>query len=91
MRYSRKKMRELPDLKRLSHEEKDALIIGLWAMVQKLEARVEELEGRLSKNSQNSNKPPSSDGLNKPAPKSLRQSGQHPSGGQKGHPGTTLR
>ncbi len=91
-------MEKLPDLKRLSDEEKDALIIRLWAVVQeqgrqieRLVARVKELEGKLSLNSRNSSKPPSSDGLNKPKPKSLRPVGQRPCGGQKGHPGITLR
>ena len=60
-------------------------------LVLSLQGQVEELQGRLAKNSQNSSKPPSSDGLNKPAPKSLRQAGQRPSGGQKGHPGGTLK
>ena len=38
-----------------------------------LEDKVSELEGRLKLNSTNSSKPPSSDGLHKPAPKSLRE------------------
>jgi transposase len=57
----------------------------------KLEARIMELEKRLNKNSSNSSKPPSSDGL-KRKPKSLRpkNTGRKPSG-QPGHPGQTLR
>ena len=97
-------MNELPDLKQLSHEQKDELIIQLWSLVGSLmqevkelkatvaaqQKRIEELEGRLVQNSSNSSKPPSSDGLNKPQPKSLRQSGERSSGGQKGHAGKTL-
>jgi transposase len=66
-------------------------VSGLKKVVSSLQAQVEELQGQLAKNSQNSSKPPSSDGLNKPAPKSLRQAGQRPTGGQKGHPGRTLK
>jgi uncharacterized coiled-coil protein SlyX len=36
------------------------------AQIKQLEARIKELEQRLNKNSSNSSKPPSSDGLGKP-------------------------
>jgi transposase len=75
----------------LSESEKTDLIIRLMAQVAQLTARVAELEARLGMNSANSSKPPSSDGYTKPTPKSLRQSSGRKSGGQQGHPGTTLR
>lgn len=60
--------------------------------IKKLEARIVELEKRLNKNSGNSSKPPSSDGLKKiPKPNSLRTTGKNKSGGQKGHKGETLQ
>jgi len=58
--------------------------------ISKLEKRICILEGRLAKNSRNSHKPPSSDGFNKPQPKSLREKTGRKPGGQKGHKGYTL-
>jgi transposase len=95
---------KLPDLSRLSSSDKDELIYFLWAQNQQLREevaqlrlivqqqgeRIKELEARLSKNSQNSSKPPSSDGYKKPEPKSQRKKTGRPSGGQKGHVGATL-
>lgn len=93
-------MPELPDLSRLSVAEKDELIRALFEqvkqmgrltqMVQALSARVQELEAQLRKDSHNSSKPPSSDGLSK-KPKSLRESSGRKPGGQAGHEGTTLK
>ena len=60
--------------------------------IKQLEARIHELEERLNKNSSNSSKPPSSDGLGKlPRTTSLRENGKNKSGGQTGHKGETLK
>ena len=77
-------------LSQLSEVQKDALILMMQEQITQLQQLVAQLQARLNMNSRNSSKPPSSDGLNKPAPKSLRVAGQRPTGGQKGHPGSTL-
>ncbi len=58
--------------------------------IAKLVARIEELEKRLNKNSSNSGKPPSSEGLRRKTKSRRSRSGRKP-GGQKGHKGSTLR
>ena len=55
-----------------------------------LAERVHELEARLAKDSHNSSKPPSSDGLARKTKSLRRRSGKKP-GGQIGHRGETLR
>ena len=78
-------MEHRPDLSKLSHEEKDALIYGLLA-------RLEELERRIGLNSNNSSKPPSSDGLKKPPRvNNQREPSGKKSGGQEGNAGKSLR
>lgn len=55
-------MDTLPALERLSDHEKDALIVALWAEVQRLQTRVAELEAKLRepvKDARNSSVPPS--------------------------------
>ncbi len=60
------------------------------ALIAALAARVAELEARLGRNSRSSSKPPSSDGLAKPAPKSLRRASGRKPGKQQGGQGFRL-
>ncbi|WP_338847541.1 DUF6444 domain-containing protein [Massilia sp. W12] len=77
-----KKKANPPELNKMSHAEKDALILTLLA-------RLEALENRVPKTSQNSSKPPSSDGLQKKT-RSLREASGKAAGGQAGHIGSKL-
>jgi transposase len=74
----------------------DERIAQLEAEIQRLReqnvallSRVQDLEARLAKDSHNSGKPPSSDGLRRKT-KSLRQKSGKKPGGQLGHRGETL-
>jgi transposase len=78
-----------PDDVRAAYQQGEAavleLVAGLVSIIRACEARAQGLAHQLAKNSRNSSKPPSSDGLSKPAPRSVRQSSSKPSGGQAGH------
>src|SRR4051812_34864202 len=67
------------------------MIAQLQARIAEQDAEIAELRRQLAASSRNSSKPPSSDVLDRPAPKSLRgRSGRQP-GGQPGRQGRTLR
>ena len=71
-------------------EGEDAVVKLFYETFSKLAERIQRLEDQIAKNSGNSSKPPSSDGL-KRKPKSLRQKSGKKSGGQPGHSGHTLK
>jgi transposase len=62
----------------------------LQDLVRELRSQVADLAARVKQNSKNSSKPPSSDGLGKPAPKSLRKKTGRKPGWPKGQRGVTM-
>ena len=75
------------------NENLTASVAELTDTVDKLKQTIEELREQLNKNSRNSSKPPSSDGLGKPTVKkdrSLREASGKKQGAQEGHEGVCL-
>jgi len=79
------------DLNNFGKEELIALLLEQSALIAKLTKEIENLKNKLAKNSRNSSKPPSSDGYDRPKPKSQRKKSGRLSGGQPGHKGHTLK
>lgn len=76
---------ELPE----TIEESQSLIKHLCVVIEKMQAEIDELKARLKQNSQNSSRPPSSDGFHKP--KVALPQKKKKRGGQQGHAGKTLQ
>jgi transposase len=76
---------------RLVVQAKDTEIAALRGDVEQLRAQVADLAARVMQNSKNSSRPPSSDGLGKPAPASLRKKTGRGPGRPKGQQGKTLK
>jgi transposase len=72
-------------------ETQVARIAELEALVEGLQAQVADLAARVKQNSKNSSRPPSGDGLGKPAPKSLRTKTGRKPGRPEGQPGATMQ
>lgn len=79
------------DIRAAYQQGVEAVILLFEQTFLELSERLQQVEDRLSKNSSNSGKPPSTDGYEKPAPKSRRKRSGKKSGGQKGHAGHTLK
>ncbi|MGC1309870.1 MAG: IS66 family transposase [Phormidesmis sp.] len=83
---------EEADIRAVYREGEEAVVAlfkRLIERIEKTEERLDKLENCQQKDSQNSSKPPSEDGFRKRT-KSLRKKSKRPSGGQPGHPGSTL-
>jgi transposase len=89
-------MTATPELDRQQLEKLDTaslieLILEMRQVIAEQQLLIQALRDQLAKDSHNSSKPPSSDGLKKPKTRSRRRKGQHPRGGQPGHQGDTLK
>jgi len=78
-------------LEKLGTADLIELILEMQQVIAEQQLLIQELRDQLAKDSHNSSKPPSSDGLKKPRTRSRRPKGQHPRGGQPGHQGNTLK
>lgn len=78
------------EVRAICRQGEEATVEFVVSLIKVFGERLQALEDRLAKNSSNSGKPPSSDGLAK-KPKCLRHKSGKKSGGQIGHTGNTLK
>lgn len=84
----------IEEIRAIYRQGEDAVVASfeqIIAVVRSLEARIQALEDQLAKNSNNSSKPPSSDGYKKGKQRGLRQASGKKVGAQEGHPGHSLK
>ena len=70
---------------------RDEAVALLTEQLRVLQSQVADLSAQVKSNSRNSSKPPSSDGLARPAPKSLRKKSGRKPGRPKGQPGAAMQ
>jgi transposase len=90
LRTASARLREVIEAKDTEIGALRAVIEAFPAQVEELRAEVEALRARLRQNPRNSSKPPSGEGLAKPAPGSQRRKSGRKPGRPKGQPGATL-
>lgn len=97
LRFMPEKSPDQIAIEQMSQAEVTALALGfleqikvMHVAIEQLQQELRELKSRQGKDSHNSSKPPSSDGLQRRS-KSLRQASERPVGGQPGHKGNTLK
>ena len=73
------------------NKQLEGRVVELEALVEKLLAKIAELEGRLAKNSSNSSKPPSSDIVKDKKPYKTRKGKKRKAGGQKNRKACTRK
>jgi transposase len=91
LRAANARLRELLAERDARIAGQDAEIMLLREQLAGLQSQVADLAARVRANSRNSSRPPSSDGLAKPAPKSLREKSGRKPGRPKGQPGATMQ